>query len=122
LHLDLDEEDVSMKVTLPLRHILTFPFLALHGVVREALKLGIEKAEMRQAVKMEEISKRVVETKWAAKALSKEDLEMEEAEQQDTPDQDNSLMQPPHAERKLQYRIPKRPLRADTNKSCKMEL
>jgi hypothetical protein len=113
LHLNLDEGDASMKVTLPLRHVLTFPFLALHGVVREALKLGIEKAEMRQGAKKETANTRALEAKWAARATEKEDVELGDKEQENMPTQDNSPVQlmigGPH-------RIPKRPLPVDIDK------
>jgi hypothetical protein len=49
LHLDMDQGEVSMQLALPIRHVLTFPFLALHGMIGEALKMGIEKAELRQS-------------------------------------------------------------------------
>ena len=48
MHMNLDMDEVSIKLTLPIRHILSFPFLALHSVVAEALKMGIEKAEVRK--------------------------------------------------------------------------
>lgn len=49
MQIDLNEGVVDMTITLPLRHVLTFPFLALHKVVGEALKLGIKKAASREA-------------------------------------------------------------------------
>lgn len=73
LHLDLDEEEVSMQVTLPIRHILTFPFLALHGVLGEALKMGIKKAETWQATRIEDEVKRALEAKWAARLKVEDD-------------------------------------------------
>lgn len=46
-----DSIDLKAQVCIPLRNLLTFPFLALHGVVSEAFKMGIEKAEQRRAVR-----------------------------------------------------------------------
>lgn len=113
LHLNLDEEDVSLKVTLPIRHILTFPFMALHGVVGEALKLGIGKAEMRQASQQEEAVKRALEAKWVASVAENDhDHEVEDEELgSNVPVQTVTVTEEP---KKLD-RIPKRPLPFDAN-------
>ncbi|CAE7027361.1 hypothetical protein PTNB73_01608 [Pyrenophora teres f. teres] len=47
IRMNLDSEDVSLDVTIPIRHVLIFPFVALHGVIGEGLKMGIKKAEAR---------------------------------------------------------------------------
>jgi hypothetical protein len=67
LHMNLDDDEVKLDVQLPLRHVLTFPFLALHGIMGEALKLGIEKAENRKAEREAEDGRKMLEAKWAAK-------------------------------------------------------
>lgn len=69
MHMNLDNDSVALHLTLPIRHFLTFPFLALHGVVAEALKVGIEKAELRLAERKAEQVKRDMEAKWAAARL-----------------------------------------------------
>jgi hypothetical protein len=106
LHLNLDEDKVSMNLTLPIRHILTFPFLALHGVVGEALKLGIGKVEMRQVTRKEEASKRTLQTKRVARAVGKDGVE---ADDEDNMELDGARMQGVLEEPKTPYRIPKRP-------------
>lgn len=45
------EDSVEAEVRIPLRNILTFPFLTLHGVVGKAFEMGIEKAERRRAAR-----------------------------------------------------------------------
>lgn len=47
LFLNLDSQDVGLDVQVQMRHVLTFPFFALHSVIGEALRLGISKAERR---------------------------------------------------------------------------
>lgn len=44
-------ETIRTEVSIPLRNILAFPFLALHGVVSAGLKMGIDKAEQRRATR-----------------------------------------------------------------------
>jgi hypothetical protein len=98
MHMNLDKDDVSMNVTLPIRHVLTFPFLALHGVISEALKMGIRKAEMRRAARTEG------EVENASEQASQDkdvDVIAEEKEV-------SSLVQPESEEPKKPYRIPKR--------------
>lgn len=48
IRVDLGSERVTLDFQLPIRHVLTFPFLALHGVLAEAFKMGIAKAEARR--------------------------------------------------------------------------
>jgi hypothetical protein len=79
LHLNLDKEEVSMQVTLPIRHILTFPFLALHSVVGEALEMGLKKAEIRQATRIEDDVKRALKAKWAARLVVEEEVNLADA-------------------------------------------
>jgi hypothetical protein len=102
LHLKLDKDEVSLNFTLPISRILTFPFLALHGVVEEAFKVGIDKAERRR----EETAKRAMEAEWVAKAAAW--FPMVTAEVHNAPAQPTSkVFQDP-------YRIPKRPLPVET--------
>jgi hypothetical protein len=91
LHLNLDNDGVALALALPVRHVLTFPFLALHGVVGQALRMGIERAEMRSKARREERSKNEMKRKWAAPAA---DLDA---------DEEDDLPEP-----KKPYRIPKR--------------
>lgn len=51
--IDIREDHIGLKmyVRIPLRNLLAFPFLALHGIVSEALELGIYKAERRRAAR-----------------------------------------------------------------------
>lgn len=48
-----EENTVQAEIRIPLRNILTFPFLALHGVVSKAFQMGIDKAERRRAVRQD---------------------------------------------------------------------
>ncbi|KAF3038750.1 hypothetical protein E8E11_002569 [Didymella keratinophila] len=47
--LNMKGKTIEAEVRIPLRNILTFPFLALHGIVGKALEIGIDKAERRGA-------------------------------------------------------------------------
>ena len=47
--LNMKGETIGVEARIPLRNILTFPFLALHGIVGKALEMGIDKAEGRRA-------------------------------------------------------------------------
>ncbi|KAL1795559.1 hypothetical protein ACET3X_005783 [Alternaria dauci] len=67
LHMNLDDHEVKLDVQLPLRHVLVFPFLALHGVAGEALKLGIEKAENRKTERESVEGRRKLKAKSTAK-------------------------------------------------------
>jgi hypothetical protein len=78
LHMNLDDHEVKLDVQLPLRHVLVFPFLALHGVVGEALKLGIEKADARKAEAEAAEGRRKLEAKWAARLAENADPEGEQ--------------------------------------------
>jgi hypothetical protein len=111
LHLNLDEDDVSMVLDLPVRHILLFPGLAIcHGMTSAALQMGIQKAENRQAAREGEATKRELEKKWAA---GKEDVEEEEHVEVDNP-----VAAPSAAEPQQPYRMPKRPLPVDVGSLC----
>lgn len=108
LHLNLDNESVSMDLTLPIRHVLTLPFLALHGVVSEALKYGIDKADNRQEARIGATAQRSLEAKLAATAAAQADEEMCEPPDQSrwpTPSTAQDLQ-----EHQAHPRIPKRPL------------
>jgi hypothetical protein len=48
---DTRNNTVKAEFRIPFRNILSFPFLALHGVISEALKMGIDKAERRRAAR-----------------------------------------------------------------------
>jgi hypothetical protein len=109
LLLNLDGDDVSMDLTLPLRRVLMFPFLALHGVVSAALKMGIEKAENRKAARNVEDKKQAPKTIWAA---ANEDVEEDGTEKMRI---DQVAMEPASGQAQQQYRIPKRPHPVDTD-------
>ncbi|KAI4689363.1 uncharacterized protein J4E88_002715 [Alternaria novae-zelandiae] len=76
LYMNLDNHEVKLDYQLQLRHVLTVPFLALHSVMGEALKLGIEKAENRMTERVTAEGKKMLEAKWAARVA--EDVEPEE--------------------------------------------
>jgi hypothetical protein len=109
MHMNLNDHEVQLDLTLPLRHVLTFPFLALHSVVGAALKMGIDKAENRQAEREGAEGRRRLEAKWAARLAG--DPELDEDESNDKPaaveveeQQEESLMEV----KKEPNRIPKR--------------
>lgn len=53
-----DPIQLKLQINVPIRYILTFPFLALHDVVTEAFKMGIRKAESRKALRSSKIAPR----------------------------------------------------------------
>jgi hypothetical protein len=108
LHLNLDDDNVSMDLNLTIRHMLLFPSLAILHLERAALEMYIQKAEHRQAVRESEAAKRRLEENWAAE---KEDLADEESVQVDDP-----VAEPLVAEPQQPYRIPKCPVSVDTDK------
>ena len=119
LHMNLDDQKVSLKHRLPLRHVFTFPFLALHAIVGEALMLGISKAETREAERVTEETKRVLEAKWAARLMEQDTTEsaletgdtvgaMQNASEQEAIHRPQSD-QPINLDLMKAYRIPKRP-------------
>lgn len=99
MHLNLENEDVSMTVTLPIRHVLTFPFLALHNVMAEALKMGIEKAESRKADRVGGETSVKVEM---------DGSEGRAAAQEDDSERDRVLEDPSPEKPKKPYVIPKK--------------
>ncbi|KAH9871055.1 hypothetical protein J1614_006629 [Plenodomus biglobosus] len=113
LRVNLDDEDVGLEVKLPLRHVLTFPFLAIHGFVGEMFKLGIRKAEARRAERKTTESRQPLETTWSTRAAKNNgtyitpDTTPEAASEKDAlvcPEQTKGL-----AVKQEPYRIPKRP-------------
>jgi len=75
LHMNLNNHEVKLEIQLPIRRVLTFPFLALHSVIGEALKLGIEKAENRMTERVTAEGKKMLEAKWAARVAAGADPE-----------------------------------------------
>lgn len=63
LHLNLNDDSVKLDLKLPLRHVFTFPFLALHSVVGEALKMGIKRAESQKVARKKEERSQALEAK-----------------------------------------------------------
>ncbi|KAJ4289255.1 hypothetical protein N0V90_011597 [Kalmusia sp. IMI 367209] len=49
--INCDVNSVNMDLVLPLRHLLTFPFLSMVGMAGKALEKGIEKVEARRTVR-----------------------------------------------------------------------
>jgi hypothetical protein len=107
LHLDLDDDNVSMDLNLTVRHILLFPSLAILHLERSALEMYIQKTENRQAARESEATKRRLGERRAA---GKEVLANDKAIQADDP-----VVEPPAAEPQQPYRIPKRPVLIDTD-------
>ncbi|KAF2821014.1 hypothetical protein CC86DRAFT_107424 [Ophiobolus disseminans] len=108
MRLNLDNEDVSMNLTLPIRHVLTFPFLALHGVMAEALKMGIEKAETRKATRSGSEIEEPVEPNGSAIRLGRFSAEDVEQEQEDVAEHVSIPEESVPEKPKKPYRIPKR--------------
>ncbi|KAF2027090.1 hypothetical protein EK21DRAFT_72727 [Setomelanomma holmii] len=109
LHLNLDTEEILLNHTFPIRHMLTFPFVALHRVVSEALKLGIEKAELRQASRQQEVAKSKLEAKWAARRSSSAEVEMADEESQVKEEPADVPSAPAVPDPNKPYRMPKCP-------------
>ncbi|KAF2127688.1 hypothetical protein P153DRAFT_432769 [Dothidotthia symphoricarpi CBS 119687] len=55
VEVDLLREEVRAHVVLPVRHVLLFPFVAVQGLVGEALRRGVERAEGRREGRREEV-------------------------------------------------------------------
>lgn len=108
LRMNIDEDDVSMNLTLPIRHILTFPFLALHRVMSEALRMGIDKAEIRRAARKESEVKNLPKVESAADTTSEVSSEALDEEHDDGAKSDRLSVQPAPETPKQPYRIPKR--------------
>ncbi|KAF3048420.1 hypothetical protein E8E12_011788 [Didymella heteroderae] len=49
--MNIRHNTIKAEVRIPLRNILVFPFLALHGVISEAFEMGINNAERRRAAR-----------------------------------------------------------------------
>lgn len=56
--INTQKNTVQAEVRIPLRNILTFPFLALHGIAIKAFEMGIDKAERKMAVRTATLTKR----------------------------------------------------------------
>ncbi|KAF1850590.1 uncharacterized protein K460DRAFT_391061 [Cucurbitaria berberidis CBS 394.84] len=110
LHMDLDDDSVQLKLRLPIRHILTFPFLAINTVVGEALKMGIKKAEVRQAVREGQTGRRALDAKSATRRTEERHTEVQE-EGVAAKEGSKAFNREQHTgmEEKKPYRIPKRP-------------
>ncbi|CAO2653449.1 Nn.00g028600.m01.CDS01 [Neocucurbitaria sp. VM-36] len=117
LHMNLDNDSVQLHLTLPVQRFLTFPFLALHGIVCEAFKMGIAKAQLRQAERKGEVTRRALEAKIAAR-LAEKDIARPEVKG-DTSEDNKTVERDQHtaAEKPKPYRIPKRPRPADEYQS-----
>lgn len=117
LHMNLDGQQVKLDVQLPLRHVLTFPFLALHSVIGEALKLGIERAENKKVERVTAEGRAMLEAKWAARVA--ENAEPEEQVRDVDARQLHAMAEKPEVTVKADdgarepYRIPRRTLSAE---------
>ncbi|KAF2451148.1 hypothetical protein P171DRAFT_153680 [Karstenula rhodostoma CBS 690.94] len=108
-----ETETLGVDVVVKLRHVLTFPYLAIGGMMCKALELGIEKAETRKAAReaQEGIEKPYLEemegpTKESSQEKSATALSgQEEAGPQDD---NNDLQEIPLPGMPAGYRIPKR--------------
>ncbi|KAG9195114.1 hypothetical protein G6011_00234 [Alternaria panax] len=114
LHMNLDDHEVKLDIQLPLRHVLVFPFLALHGVVGEALKLGIEKAGNRKAEREGAEGRRKLEANWAARQagdtdLGRDDENMDAEQVQEVVQEPETAVKEENKTKELD-RIPRRPL------------
>jgi len=122
LHVNLDSQDVHLDVEIPLRHVLVFPFLALHGVVGEALKMGISKAERKLKEKRQDYG--ITMTKEKSGADKMDMVEQPAAPLKEPPPPPSSVsrtLRPAanthtvaeaeaEAEAKTPFRVPTRPL------------
>ena len=93
LYMNLDNHEVKLDYQLQLRHVLTVPSLALHSVMGEALKLGIEKAENRMTERVTAEGKKMLEAKWAARVA--ENVEPEEQARNVETQQLQAMMEKP---------------------------
>ncbi|KAH6629356.1 hypothetical protein C7974DRAFT_185083 [Boeremia exigua] len=50
-NIDAGLVDLKMEIQIPIRHVLTFPFIALHSVVADAFQLGINNAIRRSTAR-----------------------------------------------------------------------
>jgi hypothetical protein len=110
MHMNLDEHEVKLDLTLPLRHVLTFPFLALHSVVGEALKMGIDKAENRKAEREGAEGRQRLEAKWAARLAADPDPDDVEAKEEHAAKAAEVHQETNVEEKEEPYRISKRPI------------
>jgi hypothetical protein len=110
MHMNLDEHEVKLDLTLPLRHVLTFPFLALHSVVGEALKMGIDKAENRKAERKGAEGRQRLEAKWAARLAGDPEPDEAEAKEEQIVEEMEVQQEATLEEKNEPYRIPKRPI------------
>ncbi|KAJ4321630.1 hypothetical protein N0V94_002830 [Neodidymelliopsis sp. IMI 364377] len=60
--------DLKLHVNISIRHVLTFPFLALHGAVGEALQLGVRTSERRRIAREGPITPRTPRIKREAQS------------------------------------------------------
>lgn len=51
LHVDSDNETLTATASISVRSILQFPFLSMHGLVAEALRMGITNAQAKKAMR-----------------------------------------------------------------------
>jgi hypothetical protein len=110
MHMNLDDHEVKLDLTLPLRHVFTFPFLALHSVVAEAYKMGIDKAENRQAEREGAEGRQRLEAKWAARLAGEPEPEEETMDEDVAEEVQEQQQEAPVQEMKEPHRTSKRPI------------
>ena len=57
VEINVDDESVKLHLRLPVRHVLTFPFLAMVGMAAKGIEMGLAKAEERRAARASQRNK-----------------------------------------------------------------
>lgn len=75
-------ETVDVDVVLRLRHVLTFPYMSIGGMVCKALEMGIEKAEKHKAAREARKQSEVSGEEAKVVRSTSEDVEMQDVERE----------------------------------------
>lgn len=114
LQMNTATEDVRLSFDLPLRHVLTFPFLALHSVMTEAFKLGIQKGKARRRKKTIDSTKNVANGEPASRAYKdRKETSVDIPAKAPITTPKPSAQTEPEAPVAQSYQIPKRPRPVD---------
>lgn len=95
-----DRIDLRIHVDVSIRHVLSFPFLALHGIIGEALQMGIDNAETKRATRKNLMTPPNEVGKKGTSAMTKIQLTTKRNRQSDTVN-DISLLHTPKRQRTL---------------------
>jgi hypothetical protein len=57
MEIAVHDESIKIQVSLPLRHVFMFPFLAMIGMASKGIQVGVAKAEERRTARMAQKSK-----------------------------------------------------------------